>query len=304
MRNQPSADAALLLAVLMWSGNYAAAKFGVDATTPLGFAIARYTLGGAATLLVMLAREGIPHVRRRDLGLLMVAALCGVSINQGTFVAALSITSASNVALLLGTTPIWTAFFAVVTRQERLDAAHWIALTGGVAGVALIVAGGSGGGLGAISFAGAALSLTAAAGWGLYSVLIRPLMRRYAALQISSFTMIVGTLVLVPFGLPDLARQDWGAIPANAWLAIAYTGILGVAVTNVLYFTGVHKVGAARAALYGYLTPFLGVIVAVVLLGDRVNPIQILGGIVVVVAVAIGRRSQGAAPDLAAEPAD
>lgn len=297
MRRDPSADALLILTVLLWSGTYAASKFGVGATTPFVFVIVRYTLGGSATVLAMLAREGVPRFQRRDLGLLVAAAICGVSINQGGYVLALATTSASNVALLLGTIPIWTALFAVVSGQERLDSAHWIGVAGGIVGVTLIIAGGSGGGVGDISLASAALVLAAAAGWGAYSVLIRPLMGRYPALQISSFAIVVGMLVLIPISLPDLLRQDWGAISPIAWIAIAYTGVIAVAVTNVLYFTAVHKVGAARASMYGYLTPFLGVLMAVILLGERVNPIQILGGVIVVAAVAIGRRNAAVATE-------
>jgi drug/metabolite transporter (DMT)-like permease len=62
-----------------------------------------------------------------------------------------------------------------------------------------------------------------------------------------------------------------------------------VSLTNILYFTAIHRVGASRAALYTYLEPFLGVLFAVVLLGDRVTFPQLAGGAIIVGAVALGR---------------
>ncbi len=289
MRRQTSAEAALFLTVLIWSLNFSAVKVGVGAIAPLAFSVVRFVLGASVTVVVVLAREGVPRFRRQDLGLLLAAALCGITINQVAFVGALSITSASNVALLMGTIPIWTALIALATRQEQLDAAHWVALVAGIGGVALVVLGGAHAGLGAVSFGGEALALATAASWAGYSVLIRPLMARYSALALSAFMMVVGTLALVPFALPQLAGQDWGAVPGDAWLALAYAAILSVSLTNILYFTAIHRVGASRAALYTYLEPFLGVLFAVLLLADRVTLPQLVGGGIIVAAVALGR---------------
>ncbi len=289
MRRQTSAEAALFLTVLIWSLNFSAVKVGVEAIAPLAFSVVRFVLGASVTVAVVLAREGLPRFRRQDLGLLLAAALCGITINQVAFVGALSITSAANVALLMGTIPIWTALIALATHQERLDAAHWVALAAGIGGVALIVLGGAHAGLGAESFGGEALALATAASWAAYSVLIRPLMARYSALQLSAFMMVVGTIALVPFALPQLASQDWGAVPGDAWLALAYAAILSVSLTNILYFTAIHRVGASRAALYTYLEPFLGVLFAVLLLADRVTLPQLVGGAIIVAAVALGR---------------
>ena len=289
MRRQTSAEAALFLTVLIWSLNFSAVKVGVGAIAPLAFSVVRFVLGASVTVVVVLAREGLPRFRRQDLGLLLAAALCGITINQVAFVGALSITSASNVALLMGTIPIWTALIALATRQEQLDAAHWVALVAGIGGVALVVLGGAHAGLGAVSFGGEALALATAASWAGYSVLIRPLMARYSALALSAFMMVAGTLALVPFALPQLAGQDWGAVPGDAWLALAYAAILSVSLTNILYFTAIHRVGASRAALYTYLEPFLGVLFAVLLLADRVTLPQLVGGGIIVAAVALGR---------------
>lgn len=143
MSRRASAELALLLTVVIWSLNFSAVKVGVGAVAPLAFSVARFALGAAVTVIVALRLEGRPAFRRADLPLLLVAAVIGISINQAAFVGALHETSASNVALIIGTIPIWTTAIAMLTRQERPAAHHWVGVTVGMLGVALIVLGGS-----------------------------------------------------------------------------------------------------------------------------------------------------------------
>ncbi|HXX60553.1 MAG TPA: DMT family transporter [Candidatus Sulfotelmatobacter sp.] len=299
MRTRPSAELALLVTVLIWSGNFTAVKVGVTDIAPLAFSVVRFALGASVTVAVVLMREGRPRFQRRDLPLLLAAALIGITINQVAFVTALQATSAANVALLIGTIPIWTAVIAVLTRQERVARRLWLGLAAGLVGVTLIVVGG-GEAVGGISVVGELGALATALSWAVYSVLIRPLMRRYSALQLSAFVMVVGTLVLVPFSAPSVLAQDWSAVPPDAWVGLLYAAILSVTVTNILYFTAIHRIGASRAALFAYLEPFLGVLIAVILLRDTVSVLQLAGGAVVLASVAVGRR--GAGQPVIAEP--
>jgi drug/metabolite transporter (DMT)-like permease len=298
MRRRESAELALLLTVVIWSLNFSAVKVGVDAIAPLAFAVARFALGASVTVAVVVWRQGWPRFRRRDLPLLVAAAVTGITINQAAFVGALHATSAANVALLVGTIPIWTAVIAVATRQEHVARSLWLALAVGVVGVSLIVLGGQEA-VGGLNTVGELLALATAASWATYSVLIRPLMRRYSALQLSAFMMVAGTLILLPFAVPDLVQQDWSRVSANAWLALLYAAILSVSVTNILYFTAIHRIGASRAALFTYLEPFLGALFAVLLLGESITLPQVVGGLVVLGSIVIGR---GRAPEIIAEP--
>ncbi len=292
MRTRPSAELALIVTVLIWSGNFSAVKVGVTTIAPLAFSVARFALGASITVAVVVWREGWPRFQRRDLPLLVAAAVIGITVNQVAFVSALQATSASNVALLIGTIPIWTAVIAVLTRQEHVARNLWVGLAAGLVGVTLVVVGGQGA-VGGLSVVGELGALATALSWAVYSVLIRPLMQRYSALQLSAFVMVVGTLILVPFSVPSVATQDWSAVPTGAWLGLLYAAILSVTVTNILYFTAIHRIGASRAALFTYMEPFLGVLFAVILLGDSVTLLQLAGGAVILGSVAVGRDRAG-----------
>jgi drug/metabolite transporter (DMT)-like permease len=299
MRTRASAELALVATVVIWSLNFSAVKVGVTAISPLAFSVLRFGLGASVTVAVVVWREGWPRFERRDLPLLVAAAIAGITINQVAFVTALHATTATNVALLIGTIPMWTALLAVLARQERVARNLWLGLAAGLVGVTLIVIGGQEA-VGGLNVTGEVGALATALSWAAYSVLIRPLMRRYSALQLSAFMMVVGTLMIVPFSLPGIVTQDWSAVPADAWVALVYAAIMSVTVTNILYFTAIHRIGASRAALFTYLEPFLGVLFAVILLHDSVTIVQLAGGAVVLGSVVIGRHGGG--PPVIAEP--
>jgi drug/metabolite transporter (DMT)-like permease len=287
MQRRTSAELALLATVVIWSLNFTAVKVGVGSIPPLAFSVTRFAIGAGVTLLVALRLEGRPRIRRADLPWLIIAALIGITINQAAFVGALRESTASNTALLIGTIPIWTSVIAVLTRQERPAIHHWLGLACGLLGVALIVFGSSAGAADSQTFLGALLALVTAASWAIYSVLIRPLMARYTALSISSFMMVAGTIAMVPFALPDLVATHWSTVPGEAWLGLLYAALLSVSLTNILYFTAIGRVGASRAALYAYLEPFLGVIFATILIGERATPLQLAGGAIIVAAIVV-----------------
>lgn len=288
MRRESSAEVALLFTVVIWSLNFTAVKSAIGPFEPLSFAAVRFGLGALVTVALVRWREGAPRFRRADLPLLVAAALTGTTLNQFSFVNSLREGTAVNAALLIGTIPIWTTVVAMAAGQERPAARHWVGVLAGMAGVLLIVLGGAGR-LGGGSPLGDVFALGTAATWGIYSVMIRPLMARYSALQLSAFVMSVGTVGLVLVGLPSLAVQRWEGIGGEPWLALLYATFFSVVLTNLLYFTAIHRVGAARAALFIYLEPFLGVLFAVVLLGETVTAVQLLGGVVVIGAILLGR---------------
>ena len=73
--------------------------------------------------------------------------------------------------------------------------------------------------------------------------------------------------------------------PDDAGYAVVLTGV----VTNLLYFTAIDLVGPSRAAVFGYLQSFLGVVFAIALLGEQVTLLQLAGGRVVIGRVLLSR---------------
>ena len=93
-------------------------------------------------------------------------------------------------------------------------------------------------------------------------------------LRVTTITTIAGTPGLVLVGLPGVLRLDWGAVSANAWLAVAYASVLSLVVAYLLWNRSVKAIGGTRTAIYMCLTPIVAVLGAWLLLGERPHPLQ------------------------------
>jgi drug/metabolite transporter (DMT)-like permease len=291
VRHRLPADVLLLVTVVIWSFNFTAVKYGLlHGFLPLVYATIRFGGGSAVFGGYTYSRERSLRIRRRDVALVLGAAGIGIYLNQMCFVYSVDLANASTTALVFGTLPIFVALIARLAGTEHLHLRHWIAVGVSFAGVAL-VAGGAGGGLSG-SVGGILLGLGAAATWAAYSVALGPLLRRYSPYRLSAVVGLAAMVPLVITAAGQLARQDWSAVTTGAWAAVFYSMLLSFVVTNVLWFTAVERVGAARSSLYANLQPFLGALIAVVALQETMGWIQALGGVVIAAGIVIARQSR------------
>jgi drug/metabolite transporter (DMT)-like permease len=254
---------------------------------PLAYASIRYAAAATVFAGLTYGLERSLAVRRRDVGLLLLAAALGIWLNQIAFVYALRSTSASTAALIMGVLPIFTALIAWAVRLERLSRRFLLAGAISFGGVALVAIG-SGGGLSG-NLRGDLLVLATAATWAGYSVAIAPLMRQYSPFKISAFVLAVGWVPLFLSAIPQLADQDFD-LGAAVWLVVAVATLGPLVLTNVLWFTAIDRVGPSRATLATNLQPFLAAIFALVLLSESMTAVQVVGGVLIGLGIVLARR--------------
>jgi drug/metabolite transporter (DMT)-like permease len=290
---RPTADLMLLGTVSLWALNFTVSKYILDhGFHPLAYSALRYGCAALIFAAITLAWEGTIRVNRRDLPL-MGGLTVVLFLNQLAFVYALRFTTATTVALLFGTLPIFTALIARGSGVERHSRKFWIAAALSLAGVVLVAAG-SGGNLSA-DVKGDALALLATMTWAAYSVAIGPLMRRYSPYRLSAVFLLTVTIPLFAVGSRQVAHQsfDFGVL---VWIGFAFAVLGPLVTTNLLWFTAIDRVGPSRAALFANLQPFLAAIIALVLLHEKVTTVQVGGGVAIAGGIVLASR-QGTAPE-------
>jgi drug/metabolite transporter (DMT)-like permease len=278
-------DLMLFGTVLLWALNSTVTRYVLThGFQPLAYATIRYA---AATLLFWVftyAREGTFRIARRDLRYIAIAAAM-IFVNQLCFVYSIDKTSAATVTLFLGTTPIFIGVVASVIGLERMGRGFWTATFVSLIGVAF-VASGSGGFSGRVF--GDALAVATALTWGMYSVAITPLMRRYSPFRISALVLAIGWIPIAVVGIPQTASQTFH-FSTLMWICFAFAVIGPLFLTNILWFTAISKVGPSRASLFSNMQPFFGVIFALVLLGEHLSVWEFVGGALILAAVLFER---------------
>ena len=281
----------LLATVVIWAFNVTVTKYVLEhGFKPLSYASIRYGLATLLFVALTFALERSLSVGgRRSLALLGAAAVF-VCANQFAFVYALKLTTAATVSLILGATPVFTALISSMVGLERLSLRFWLGALLTFAGVALVALG-TGGELSS-SLAGDFLALGLAATWAAYSVTIAPLMRTYSPYRISSVVLLAMMVPLALGSIPQLHEQDYGALPTLVWLGLAFAVVGPLVLTNVLWFSAIHRVGPSRASLFANLQPFIGAVFALLLLSEKITRLEIAGGFLIGAGIVLERVSR------------
>jgi drug/metabolite transporter (DMT)-like permease len=289
MRRPASVDLILGATVLIWAFNVTVTRYVLThGFKPLAYGSVRY---GAAALLavavVLVLERSLAVGGRRSVTLIAIAA-CFLIVNQFSFVYALKLSTATTVALIMGTTPIFAAIVSSLVGLEQLNRRFWAATTIGFAGVGLVAVG-SGGGLSS-DLGGDLLAIALSASWACYSVAIAPLMRRYSPYRISAVVLVVMCVPFVALSSPQLAAQDYGKLSALVWFCLAFAIVGPLFLTNLLWFTAIHRVGPSRATLFANVQPFVAAVFAFLILSEHLHWLQVVGGATILLGIVLERR--------------
>jgi drug/metabolite transporter (DMT)-like permease len=268
--------------------------FGKIALAEMSFAhMVLYRFLFAMPMLLPLLVTHRPGLNRREWGLLTVAAFLGVPVQFLIQFYALSITTVSHAALMVGTMPVILAVGAAVFAHERMDRVGWMALAGSTCGAGLIALGGGAHSKGGATLAGDLLvvvSLLIALSWILIN---KELMERHSHVVVTAYGLAIGTLMLmvwvpVRYGMPPLT-----GVSVKAWLALAGSGVLCTATTTLLWNWGMTQVPASQAGVLLNMEPLMGSLLGVLVLGERLGPSAWLGGgLILASAITLTTRSK------------
>jgi drug/metabolite transporter (DMT)-like permease len=298
----PSSDRAAYLMLtamaIFFGGTWVPAAVAVDAVPPFAIALVRF--GIAAVLLygwARLARRSLSPIRGRDWLLVAGLALTAVAGYNWLFLTALTMAPATDGAIIVpGMAPVFTAILAGLVLGERLGTRGIVGLALAALGLYLVV--NPTGGTSAERLLGDALFVAGAALWGVYSVLARIASRRFNAVSASLYGITLGAIILLPLAILEGGLGTLASAPVGALLGIGYLAVFGTVAAFVLLNLGVARIGAARASAFALLVPVVGVVTSVMFLGERLGPLTLVGGAIVLAALWLieHRGSSHAAP--------
>jgi drug/metabolite transporter (DMT)-like permease len=279
-RTLPGAAAALIT-VVFWGSAFAGIRAGLHSYSPTHLALLRF-LSASAACAVIVARPGMRRPALRDVPLVGLLGLLGFAFyNVALNIGEQSIPSGP-AALLIQTLPIWTALAAILFLGERLRTWGWIGIAVSFAG-ALVIALGKGSGI-SLSW-GAGLILLASVSASAYNIIQKTMLDRYRPLEITTWAIWAGTLLLLPFagGLIGEIR----AAPIGDTLAVVYLVVGPAALAYVTWAVVLSRLPASRASSILFVVPVVAFLVGWVWLGEAPTLIDVAGGVLAMGGVAL-----------------
>jgi drug/metabolite transporter (DMT)-like permease len=267
----------LMLALsFCWGLSWSAMRIALDEVSPWSMRLIGYSIG-VATLLILIKAQGrslyVPPGRNRW-HVLAAAMFLAVGFGiAGTFAQLMANTS--RVIIVNYSMPIWSSMMAYFVLRERINARVAFGLALCVAGLAVLVYPVAEQSL--REPIGLLLALGCALCWGGGTVYMKWARIKGDLLAITFWQVVVGAVVfamayLVFEGLPRYEPLQW-----RTWGGLLFNGILGTGIAYFIWFNIIGRLSTAMASLGSLINPVVGVIGAVILLGDRPTVPDMIG---------------------------
>ena len=265
---------------IMWASAFTSARVIVQYAPPLTTLSLRFLISGLLGVGIALLLGQSWHLTRKQWTATFIFGLCQNGLYLGLNFVAMQTVEASLAAIIASTMPLIVAIAGWAIFRERLPWLGAAGLVAGVVGVVIIMGARlSGGadlygvllcGLGVLSLAVATMAVRGASSGGNY-------------LMVVGLQMLVGAVALAAVGLPTetlAVTWNWQLI-----VSFIYTTLVPGLAATVTWFWLVNRIGAVRAAVFHFLTPFFGVATAAVLLGEGLGPRDVLGVAIIMLGI-------------------
>jgi drug/metabolite transporter (DMT)-like permease len=220
---------------------------------------------------------------RRGQASLAVASLMGVTLNVSIFTA-FGLVPIALALMLFYLYPAGVVAIDLVLGHERMSVVRLVALLLSFGGVVLVLAAGMEDGSGMpLSLLGIALGLTAAASQVVFMTVSRG---GYASVPADAATFVILATSVVGASLIAVAagQAEDLLVPLRdpgSWPVILVAGVVAAGVSSLLFLTAIRTIGGTRTGILMLLEPVVGVLLAALLLGEALLPLQVLGGLLV-----------------------
>ena len=225
----------------------------------------------AIVLVIFQAFRGRFWLREKsDYWRLGVLSLFGITFNQLLFITGLSLTKASNTSLLVVTIPVFVIAIGSVIGTERFTGLKIVGIILAAIGVILIIDP-SKASFSSDTTLGDLLIIINSLSFSIYVATSKTVITRNGAFRSMMWVFIFAALVCIPLGAFSFSRIDGSSIEPVIWLVILYISIFATAAPYLLNAWAITRVNPSTVAVFIYLQPMVGFLMAVLFLGEHID---------------------------------
>ena len=275
----------LFIANLIYALNYTLAKDVMpDFILPSGFILLR--VFGAVILFGLSYFIFIKEkVELKDISRLALCGVFGVAVNQLLFFEGLNLTTPINASIIMTSNPILVIIISFIIVKEKITYRKVVGVILGIFGAAILILKSGDVQLNNGMQLGNLFVFINAASYGLYLVIVKPLMQKYKPITVMFFIFSFGLLYVTPFGLNDLLNVSWETIPVNIYWEILFVVVFTTFIAYLCISTALKNLKSSTVSIYIYLQPILATLFAVYLGSDTIDETKIFATITIFIGV-------------------
>jgi len=196
-------------------------------------------------------------------------------------------TSASSASMIIAALPGIAALLAGFFLKERMNFRQWAGVLLSVLGVLLLAGFDDNPTYSESSLLGNTLVLIAVVAASMYMIVARHLSADLSAVEITFYQVFYGMVLLLPVFLSRMSSIEWGQVNLPALVALVYLILAATLVAFAAYNYAIAGIGVSRAAVFLNGVPVVAIAISMVLLGEKLGVLQLIGGLIVVSGVTL-----------------
>ena len=244
----------------------------------------RFLFGSAAMLAILLLSKTNMRVSLSELLRIVLLAIFYITTALATLECYKYLSSGIATALVY-TDPIWCALIGLAFLGDKFS----IKLTSSIllASLGVMMMTGVFSGDGTFSMIGLLLGLASGLAYGIYLILVPRLkVKHIASLKLTFYVFFTGMWLLIAYSL--MTNGGVEEVPdSSCWLDLALLGLIPTAISNICVTVSLKLIDSTIVAILGAFEPLTAMVVGVVILGEPLGFIGVVGGMLILVAVAI-----------------
>ncbi|MCL2699607.1 MAG: DMT family transporter [Defluviitaleaceae bacterium] len=279
MNNQQKAYISAFITVVFWASAFPAVKFCLEYYSPGALMLFRFLIA-SAVLGVYCAAAKVKRPDKQDMPRFVLAGAVGIFVYMWLFNAGTSYVTAGLSSFIIGACPLGTLLLSIFVLKERAGLLGWVGIIVSFAGLALVASTGISG---ATVNIGVVMLLGAVACNSIYNIMQRGLTinRGYTAIAATSYSVFFATALMLVF-VPQLLRE-FPSAPLAVNLVCIYLGVFPAAISYFCWGWALSRAEKTiHVASFLYLSPFIAATLSFLWLGERLEPIVAIGGVVII----------------------
>lgn len=270
----------MIALMIMWGSTFVVTKAAAREIPPLTLAALRFLIAAIVLIPIAALRGGLKRLPRPvPVWTMVLMGVVGTATFTVLFNYSMIYGSASQGALIYALGPAMVAIAAVMFLGESLSKRRLVGIALSVGGVVLVVVGGEQDASAPAPLLGALCMVAVVISWAAYTVFAKQLADADQVIVIAC-VYVIGTVVLLPAVAVELLRGGLPHPSAQAWLGTLFLGVVASALAYIVYGYVLRELDASLVGVYTNLDPIVGVITAVVFLGEALYAGQMVGGLI------------------------
>ncbi|HUB79133.1 MAG TPA: DMT family transporter [Bryobacteraceae bacterium] len=293
MTGAPLLYALLSLMIVGWAANYIAAKIAVQTFPPVLLYCIRMSMAGVLMAVVYAwhRRTNPPTWTLRDLPLMVLIGIFGVSLNQFLFVYGISETSVAHAAIFANMSPVLVLLLAGASGLEAMTPSKVAGVAVALGGVVLLRAMDARP-HGAATLAGDGVVFLGSLAFSIFTVVGKPTAAKFGSISVMTVAYVGAALLVSPLTIWRISQFHLAAAPASAWLALTYMTVGPSVTCYLIYYYALARMEASRLTSLNYVLPVLATLLGVLILGEQVTLWTAVAGVVIFTGVYMVERAR------------